>query len=50
MKTPLLTAIALASAAASLSAFTFNVRSTADSGALTLREAIAAANASADAE
>ena len=50
MKTPLVTAIVSASAAASLSAFTFNVRSTADSGALTLREAVAAANASADAE
>ena len=50
MKTPLFTAIVSASAAASLSAFTFNVRSTADSGALTLREAIAAANASTDAE
>ncbi len=50
MKTPLLTFIVSATTAVSLSAFTYNVRSTADSGALTLREAIAAANASNDAE
>lgn len=50
MKAPLLTVIVSATTAASLSAITVNVRSTADSGATTLREAVAITNASTDAE
>lgn len=50
MNQPTLVLALAVAGAAQVSAFSFSVRSTADSGALTLREAVAAANASTDAE